>query len=181
MFQDNTSQPAAHWDSSWRTSTAQSSTAVQTSEVLTNEAETQSRHLVECQCEAKEDIAVSPEYVEDTVDLHEFLLRVEPKVSACLKENLTSHAFDGRVNCTTCVLGSSAFVGYEVVWEELYDNVQCVYTLTDPAIDQVWNTFTVGGCIYINAYLQLQCTDVSWSSSGAMLVASYPLLHITAH
>ena len=24
--------------------------------------------------------------------------------------------------------------------------------------------------------LQLQCTDVSWSSSGALLVASYPLL-----
>lgn len=29
-------------------------------------------------------------------------------------------------------------IGYEVIWEELYDSVQCVYTLTDPAIDQVW-------------------------------------------
>ena len=48
MFQDDTSQQAVYWESSWKTSRAQSSTAVQTSEVLTNEAETQSRHLVDC-------------------------------------------------------------------------------------------------------------------------------------
>jgi len=24
-----------------------------------------------------------------------------------------------------------------VIWEELYDSVQCMYTLTDPAVDQV--------------------------------------------
>lgn len=37
--------------------------------------------------------------------------------------------------------------GYEVIWEELYDRVQCVYTLTDPAIDQVWNTLFYYGVL----------------------------------
>ena len=47
MFQDDASQQAVYWESSWKTIRAQSSAAVQTSEVLTNEAETQSRHLVD--------------------------------------------------------------------------------------------------------------------------------------
>ena len=36
-------------------------------------------------------------------------------------------------------VGSNICLGYEVIWEELYDSVQCVHTLTDPTIDQVWN------------------------------------------
>ena len=72
-------------------------------------------------------------------------------------------------------MASNVRIGYEVIWEELYDSVQCVYTLTDPAVDQVWN-ITIPGAVLSLFHLQLQCTDVSWSSSGAMLVASYPLL-----
>lgn len=99
-------------------------------------------------------------------------------MSGCLKENLTSHAFDGILSYPGLYMTSSVYTGYEVIWEELYDSVQCVYTLTDPVTDQVCNITTYNNNVpYCQLFhLQLQCTDVSWSSSGAMLVASYPSL-----
>ena len=70
-------------------------------------------------------------------------------MSACLNENLTSHAFDGILDYTDNIreITFCLHIGYEVIWEELYDSVQCVYTLTDPAIDQVWNVFIQCGSI----------------------------------
>ncbi|XP_065892378.1 cytoplasmic dynein 2 intermediate chain 2-like [Dysidea avara] len=141
MFQDNESDLSVFWDSNWKTSTVKNYASTQTSEILTNEAETQSHHLQDfaCQCAIQKEAAVVHVDEKEVPGLCEFLQRVEPKITACLKENLTSHAFDG----------------YEVLWEDQCDSAHCIYTLTDPGTDG------------------LQCTDVSWSSSGAMLVASY--------
>ena len=141
MFQDNDSDLSVFWESNWRTSAVKNCATTQTSEILSNEAETQSHQLEDfsCQCSIQKEAAVIHTDVQEVPGLREFLHRAEPKILACLKENLTSHAFDG----------------YEVLWEDHCDSAHCIYTLTDSVTDG------------------LQCTDVSWSSSGAMLVASY--------
>ena len=76
-------------------------------------------------------------------------------MSACLKENLTSHAFDGILSYRVIGLymASSVRIGYEVIWEELYDSVQCVYTLTDPAVDQVWNQYNYTRVPYYHCFI----------------------------
>ncbi|NP_001089701.1 dynein 2 intermediate chain 2 L homeolog [Xenopus laevis] len=77
----------------------------------------------------------------DYPDLGQFLKRVEGIMIKELKKNWKSHAFDG----------------FEVNWEEQYEQVTCLHSLHYPeALEH-----------------QLQVTSVSWNSTGSVIACSY--------
>ena len=92
-----------------------------------------------------------------------FLRTVEADLCLQLQQNMRSRAFDGSVATLALLHGSSCrnviFVmdaGYDVQWDEEVRTTTCQHVLTHLAL--------------LN---KMECTGVSWNSSGSVIAVSY--------
>lgn len=120
MFSDENQEPVS-FASSWKTKRSVHDGSSQTSEILTNEADTQvlSKSDVMVQTDKEDEKTVTVLH-DDSQELMDFLLNVYPVMTAQLQANTRSHAFDG----------------YEVDWEEKSKSVQCLHSLTHAALEE---------------------------------------------
>lgn len=120
MFNDEAQDPVC-FVSSWKTKRSVQDSSAQTSEILTNEADTQavSKADIMIQTEKEDEKTAMVLQEDDSQELMDFLLKVYPIVTSELQANTRSHAFDG----------------YEVDWEEKSSSVQCLHSLTHAALE----------------------------------------------
>lgn len=132
MFQDISGQTVSI-PSCWKREKSIVDDGTQTSEVLTYDTSSQSHDTsdVAIQTEPEEEKQQPNKFIVDnSAELREFLKKVEPMVSAALKRNIKSHAFDG----------------YKVQWEEESTSVTTIHTLSYPSYaefqctDISWNS-----------------------------------------
>lgn len=120
MFSDETEEPVS-FASSWKTKRAVHDSSSQTSEILTNEADSQAINksdvMVQTDTEDQKTVTVLHD---DSQELMDFLLNVYPVMTTELQSNTRSHAFDG----------------YEVDWEEKSKSVQCLHSLTHASLEE---------------------------------------------
>jgi hypothetical protein len=103
MFQDH-SLATVEFPSCWKREKSSRDGHTQTSEVLANEAETQTSGHSSIAVQTDEE----PErphvlVVDNSAPLKEFLKRIEPFVSEQLQRNVRSTAFDGELHLTPAV------------------------------------------------------------------------------
>jgi WD40 repeat protein len=114
MFQD-CSTDIISFPSCWKRDKTNTDGSTQTREILTYELSTQSYSYTDTAVQTEEEVK---DYhyklvVDNSADLKEFLIKVEPMVTAALKRNTLSHAFDG----------------YKVQWEKETNDINIIHTL----------------------------------------------------